>query len=149
MDDVAMSNTRVQGGLSFIALCELTVILGDILPLIYTLQAQTPEQASRALRRHETALDQWEEGLLPWLRPGSVSFERQAAGSLNLQLCYLVSRMCLWRLGLLVRISFITFGCLVVHLTQKPRSFIDRTSPTLGKIGSTIRQDAERRRELL
>jgi hypothetical protein len=105
MRDEAMSNTRVQGGLSFIALCELTVILGDILPLVYSLQVQTLEQASRALRRHETALDQWEEGLLSWLHPGSVSFERKAAGSLNLQLCYLVARMCLSKIGLLVRLS--------------------------------------------
>jgi hypothetical protein len=102
MSDEATSNTRVQGGRSFIALCELTVILGNVLPLMYTLQAQPLEQTFRTLRQHETALDQWEEGLLPWLRPGCASFERTAAGSLNLQLCHLVVRMCLWRIGLLV-----------------------------------------------
>ena len=109
MSDEATSNTRVQGGRSFIALCELTVILGDVLPLMYTLQAQPLEQTFRTLRQHETALDQWEEGLLPWLRPGCASFERTAAGSLNLQLCHLVVRMCLWRIGLLVGRSSLRF----------------------------------------
>lgn len=78
--------------------------------LLYTLEDQTREQAFRALRRHETALDQWEEGLPPWIRPGSLSFKRKAAGAVNLQLCYLVVRMCLWRIGLLVSFWFIIFN---------------------------------------
>ncbi|KAE8547654.1 hypothetical protein EYB25_009447 [Talaromyces marneffei] len=92
---------RVQGALSFTALCQLTVILGEILPLIYALQPQASGHAFRALRRHETALDEWEEKLPTWLRPGGASFDRRAAGALNLQLCYLVIKMCLWRIGLL------------------------------------------------
>jgi hypothetical protein len=102
MTSDVVSNIQIQGGRSFMALCELTVILEDILPLIYTLQAQAPGQAFRALRRHETTLDEWEDGLPLWLRPTSLSFQRKAAGALNLQLCYLVVRMSLWRIGLLV-----------------------------------------------
>lgn len=109
MSDEAASNARVQVGRSFIALCELTVILGDVLPLMYTLQAQSLEQTLRPLRQHETALDQWEEGLLPWLRPGCASFERTAAGALSLQLCYLVVRIYLWRIGHLVGRSSLLF----------------------------------------
>ncbi|CRG86446.1 putative transcriptional regulatory protein C777,02 [Talaromyces islandicus] len=99
--DGFVADARAQGGRSFIALCELTVVLGGILSLLYTLEDQTREQAFRALRRHEMALDQWEEGLPPWLCPGSLSFKRKAAGALNLHLCYLVVRMCLCRIGLL------------------------------------------------
>jgi len=97
-----VSNIRAQGGRSFIALCELTVVLSGVLSLLYSLEDQTQEDAFRALRRHETALDRWKEGLPSWLRPGSLAFKREAAGALNLQLCYLVVRMCLSRIGLLV-----------------------------------------------
>ncbi|KUL86417.1 hypothetical protein ZTR_08159 [Talaromyces verruculosus] len=100
-EETTISVVRVQGALSFIALCRLTMILGEILPLIYTLQPQDPSHALRALRRHETALDEWEEKLSTWLRPASASFDRKAPGALNLQLCYLVIKMCLWRTGLL------------------------------------------------
>lgn len=101
-EETTISVVRVQGALSFIGLCQLTMVLGEILPLIYTLQPQDPSHALRALRRHETALDEWEEKLPTWLRPGSTSFDRKAAGALNLQLCYLVIKMCVWRTGLLV-----------------------------------------------
>lgn len=101
-DEETGSVVRVQGALSFIALCQLTMILGDILPLIYTLQPQGSGHAFRTLRRHETALDEWEEKLPTWLRPNSGAFDRKAAGALNLHLCYLVIKMCLWTIGLLV-----------------------------------------------
>jgi hypothetical protein len=116
--DGFIADARVQGGRSFIALCQLTVVLGGILSLLYTVEDQTREQACRALRRHETALDQWEEGLPPWLCPGSLSFNRKAAGALNLQLCYLVVRMCLWRIGLLVGFRFIYLQLLLTFTYQ-------------------------------
>ena len=104
-EDEVPSDPRVQGALSFIRLCQLTVILGEVLPMIYTLKPQDSDHALRILRRHEMSLDEWEQKLPNWLRPGSGSFDRKAAGALNLQLCYLVTKMCLWRIGLLVIIT--------------------------------------------
>ncbi|KAL4733329.1 fungal-specific transcription factor domain-containing protein [Aspergillus similis] len=95
------SDARVQGAHSFIALCTLTTLLGQILPLIYVLKVQPLETSFRELRRHETALNEWEEGLPSWLRPTSPVFERKAAGALNLQLSFLAVKLCLCRIALL------------------------------------------------
>ncbi|KAL2864060.1 Zn(II)2Cys6 transcription factor [Aspergillus lucknowensis] len=95
------SDIRVQGGQSFIALCSLTTILGQILPLIYALEIQPLESSFRTLRRHETTLNEWEESLPPWLRPTSLVFERKAVGALNLQLSFLAVKLCLSRIALL------------------------------------------------
>ena len=95
------SDVRVQGAHSFIALCSLTTLLGRILPLIYVLEVQPLETAFRTLRRHETTLNEWEELLPSWLRPTSPSFERRAAGALNLQVSFLAVKLCLSRIALL------------------------------------------------
>ncbi|RDW64314.1 fungal specific transcription factor domain-containing protein [Aspergillus mulundensis] len=95
------SDARVQGAYSFISLCSLTTLLGHILPLIYVLEVQPLETSFRALRRHETTLNEWEEGLPTWLRPTSPAFQRKAAGALNLQLSFLAVKMCLSRIALL------------------------------------------------
>ncbi|KIA75865.1 Zn(II)2Cys6 transcription factor [Aspergillus ustus] len=95
------ADSRVQGGHSFIALCSLTTILGQILPLIYALEIQPLETSFRTLRRHETTLNEWEESLPSWLRPTSPVFERKAAGALNLQLSFLAVKLCLARMALL------------------------------------------------
>ncbi|KAJ0426726.1 fungal-specific transcription factor domain-containing protein [Aspergillus carlsbadensis] len=94
-------DARVQGGHSFVALCSLTTILGQILPLIYALETQSLDHSFRTLRRHETTLNEWEEGLPSWLRPTSPAFERKAAGALNLQLSFLAVKLCLARMALL------------------------------------------------
>ncbi|KAL4802605.1 fungal-specific transcription factor domain-containing protein [Aspergillus unguis] len=94
-------HVRVQGAHSFIALCSLTTLLGQILPLIYVLEVQPLENSFRALRRHETALNEWEETLPPWLRPTSPSFNPKASGALNLHLSYLAVKLCLSRIALL------------------------------------------------
>lgn len=57
------SDARIQGAYSFIALCSLTSLLGKILPLIYVLETPPLESSFRELRRHETALNEWEETL--------------------------------------------------------------------------------------
>ncbi|KAL5334965.1 fungal-specific transcription factor domain-containing protein [Aspergillus crustosus] len=94
-------DSRIQGGHSFVALCSLTTILGQILPLIYVLETQPLEISFRTLRRHETTLNEWEEGLPSWLRPTSPGFERDTAGALNLQLSFLAVKLCLSRIALL------------------------------------------------
>ncbi|KAL4915463.1 fungal-specific transcription factor domain-containing protein [Aspergillus aurantiobrunneus] len=95
------SDARVQGARSFVALCSLTVLLGQILPLVYVLETRPLENSFRALRRYETTLNEWEEGLPSWLRPTSPTFERKAAGALNLQLSFLAVKLCLSRITLL------------------------------------------------
>lgn len=100
--NTATSHTQVQGSYSFVALCQLTAILSNILPLIYSLQTRPLEHAFKALRQHETELDRWEEDLPPWLSADNSSFERKAPGALNLQFCCLVVKMYLCRMGLLV-----------------------------------------------
>ncbi|KAL3493915.1 fungal-specific transcription factor domain-containing protein [Aspergillus germanicus] len=94
-------DVRVQGGHSFVALCSLTTILGQILPLIYALESQSLDHSFRTLRRHETTINEWEESLPSWLRPTSPAFERKAAGALNLQLSFLAVKLCLARMALL------------------------------------------------
>lgn len=95
------SDARIQGAYSFIALCSLTSLLGKILPLIYVLETPPLESSFRELRRHETALNEWEETLPSWLCPTSPRFERKAAGALNLQLSFLAVKLCLSRIALL------------------------------------------------
>lgn len=141
-DEETDSIVRVQGALSFIALCQITVILGEILPLIYTLQPQGSGHAFRALRRHETALDEWEEKLPTWLRPSCDSFNRQAIGALNLQLCYLVLKMCLWTIGLLVRLSPISITCSHILIRGGIRRFIGWMRLTSGTTRHIINRDA-------
>ncbi|KAL3444556.1 fungal-specific transcription factor domain-containing protein [Aspergillus insuetus] len=95
------ADTRVQGGHSFVALCSLTTILGQILPLIYALETQSLDHSFRTLRRHETTINEWEESLPSWLRPTSPAFVRKAVGALNLQLSFLAVKLCLARMALL------------------------------------------------
>ncbi|KAL4878218.1 fungal-specific transcription factor domain-containing protein [Aspergillus karnatakaensis] len=94
-------DARIQGAHSFVALCSLTTILGQILPLIYALEIQPLEISFRSLRRHETTLNEWEESLPSWLRPTSPNFRRKAAGALNLQVSFLAVKLCLSRIALL------------------------------------------------
>ncbi|OJJ42544.1 hypothetical protein ASPZODRAFT_76489 [Penicilliopsis zonata CBS 506.65] len=104
-DGTPVSTARRQGGQSFIALCRLTVLLGNVLPMIYTLHPQsTPDASFSELRRHEAALDEWKKDLPDWLRPGSLAQDRLAAGALSLQLSYLAVQMCLCRIALLVEL---------------------------------------------
>lgn len=51
---------------SFYHLCWLTRILGDILPLVYTLKPNYKE-AWKVIRRNECALDDWEDALPEYL----------------------------------------------------------------------------------
>jgi hypothetical protein len=51
---------------SFYHLCWLTKILGDILPLVYTLKPNYKD-AWKVIRRNECALDDWEDALPDYL----------------------------------------------------------------------------------
>lgn len=102
VDGGNMANEGLEDARSFISLCSLTEILGDVLPLIYTLQAKTGNSCLRSLRRLEASVDEWEDSLPEWLDPRSSEFRRKAGGALNLQLSFLAVKMCICRIALQV-----------------------------------------------
>lgn len=107
LDDMSSTSSaylsRMKGAQSFIALCELTKLLGDVLSVIYALRPDPLEQTLKVLRRVETRVDDWQDSLPGWLDPCSNFFERNQPGSLNLRLSYLAIKMCICRAALQVR----------------------------------------------
>lgn len=91
-----------RGVESFFALCTLTEILADILPLVYNLQAQWYRDSPRKLRRIQTQLDDWEENLPEWLRLSSEDCIGPQAGSCSLWLSFLAVKMLMCRIALRV-----------------------------------------------
>ncbi|RDW82615.1 hypothetical protein BP6252_03727 [Coleophoma cylindrospora] len=91
---------RLQGAQCFIALCQLTEILGGVLPLIYDIQLRHEQSNLRAVRRFETNLDEWEDALPSWLNPVGTEFDGSVPGALSLQLSFFALKMCLSRVAL-------------------------------------------------
>ncbi|KAM0166001.1 hypothetical protein ACHAQE_001860 [Botrytis cinerea] len=59
--------SRIRPAECFILLCELTEVLGDILPLLYDRRCSRPiTETNKLLRQLETNLDKWEESLPLW-----------------------------------------------------------------------------------
>jgi hypothetical protein len=56
------SEAHRRASTSFYHLCSLTRILGEILPLVYSLSSNYKE-AWKLIRRNECALDDWEDAL--------------------------------------------------------------------------------------
>jgi hypothetical protein len=100
LDSNNTSPLRVRGAKCFIALCSLTNILGDVLPLLYNLHIKTLKDASKRIRRIKVDLDEWEEEQADWLI--IESGKPPAAGSSSLQLGFLAVKMLLCRLSLKV-----------------------------------------------
>jgi hypothetical protein len=94
----------LRDGESFIALCKLTEIVGDILSLVYNLRDRSREEVIRGIRRLEADLDDWEESLSESLNPHSER-ELPIPGSTNLKLSFLVIRMLFRRITLHVRVN--------------------------------------------
>lgn len=141
----SFSNARMQGAKSFIALCGLTEILGDILALVYTLKPSKDQNRFKSLRRLEATMDEWEDNLDTWLRPGSVDFRKMAPGALNLQLSSLAVKMCISRIALQV-IRSMTFSLvpLMYYADTSPRKLFTETTTMTGKLDDTIFLNAER-----
>ncbi|KAH8653573.1 fungal-specific transcription factor domain-containing protein [Xylariales sp. PMI_506] len=93
------SDSHRKGAQSFIALCQLTKILGDILPLVYSLKPQKVEGQWKILRRIETDIDAWEDQLPYFLNPGDDELQRNAPGALNLKLSFLAVKMLICRVA--------------------------------------------------
>jgi hypothetical protein len=141
------SDPGTAGALCFIALCQLTEILGDILPLIYNTKRGKYHDPRKSLLRSEASLEEWEENLPNWLDPKSLDFQRELPGVLSLQLSALAVKICICRVSLLVcyvQKQFITS----VSLT-KDRRRPSLTNATIRKCANSINLDVERQPELL
>lgn len=89
----------------FIALCRLSEILGDVLPLIYDLQINPHKNTAKALRKSEVDLDQWGDEISDCLDIA----ERKPlvpviSGSSSLQLGFLAVKLLIRRIRLHVSI---------------------------------------------
>ncbi|PPJ58228.1 hypothetical protein CBER1_10213 [Cercospora berteroae] len=67
MRGAATSESHIRSLTTFVHLCSLTQILGDVLPLVYAL-SRKPEHALRSIRRIESSMDDWEDSLPDYLR---------------------------------------------------------------------------------
>lgn len=86
-----------RANISFMHLCKLSQILGDVLPWVYALRTEVTE-VQRSLRKIECALDDWADGLPDYLRPGS-SGVSAANGASNLWFTYLSIKVLICRLA--------------------------------------------------
>jgi len=91
---------------SFYHLCRLTSILGDILPLVYSLKSNYKE-AWKSIRRSECAIDDWEDTLPDYLRQpdhDGVPQMDSKPWSSGLWFYYLTLKLMLNRLAFRVRV---------------------------------------------
>ena len=83
----------------YIALCELTEIVGDILPTLYHLRAGDSESAAKQASKAEKELQSWERRLPSWCNiHGFEASARLAPGLANLQLSFLSVQMLIDRI---------------------------------------------------
>lgn len=97
------SSTRATE--TFPYLCRLTKLLGELLPIIYSLRANNTEHWKQ-IRRTECALDDWLDDLPDCLNPIKESTDqvRKGPGASGLWFCYLSLRLVLDRLAFKVRL---------------------------------------------
>ncbi|KAK5046890.1 hypothetical protein LTR84_007244 [Exophiala bonariae] len=98
----ADSHKHIRAAEIYIKLCELTEIIGGVLPIIYRLRVGAGRRSTSIDRvsRAESDLDRWIEELPVWLNMTDFSDSRpQVPGLVNLQLSYLSIRMLLRRIS--------------------------------------------------
>src|SRR5271155_873529 len=95
----ANSAKHVKAAECYIALCHLTEIVGDILPLIYSIRSGNDSGTSQQTSRSEIDLNRWVERLPPWLQLHEFDARPSIPGLVNLQLSYLSVRMLLRRIA--------------------------------------------------
>jgi hypothetical protein len=100
------SEERLRAAECFIYLCTLSEIMGDVLPLVYTLHIEQKD-IWRQIRRLETGLDEWERNLPDHLQSFDQESTTPVSGSSSLLLGYLSIRLLLCRIALHVRNSYL------------------------------------------
>lgn len=98
----ADSHRHFRAAEIFVKLCELTEIIGGVLPLIYRLRDRAGgcSASTDTVSQADSDLDRWFEGLPVWLDLMDFSDTRpQVPGLVNLQLSYLSVRMLLRRIS--------------------------------------------------
>ncbi|PGH33859.1 hypothetical protein GX50_03338 [[Emmonsia] crescens] len=91
---------RIKSAECYIALCQLTETLGDLLPLIYGLQPKSQNETSKTLRKLRTNLDTWEDSLPEWLKSSPADSSSPVSGSSSLYLAWLTLKMLICRVEL-------------------------------------------------
>ncbi|KAL3472222.1 fungal-specific transcription factor domain-containing protein [Aspergillus californicus] len=91
---------RVRAAHCHIALCKLSEILGELLPLVYGLQQRFPRETTKKIRQLRTDLDVWEDSLPDWLRSPLDTSEDRIAGICSLQLAFLAVKLLVGRVEL-------------------------------------------------
>ena len=91
------SEATCHATMSFLHMCKLSQVLGDILPLVYSLQLDV-EEIWRSLRKAECASDDWVEALPSYLRL-PLSIPSTVDGSSNLWSAYLSTKVIICRLA--------------------------------------------------
>ncbi|KAL6236616.1 hypothetical protein BDW75DRAFT_206497 [Aspergillus navahoensis] len=94
------SPERVRAAHCHIALCRLTEILGELLPLVYGLQQRSPRETTKKIRQIRTDLDVWEDSLPDWLRSPLGPSEDRIAGLSSLHLSFLAVKLLVGRVEL-------------------------------------------------
>lgn len=126
-------NTRMTGAECFIALCQLTEILGSLLPLVYDIRPHEGSSKMKSVAMVEAQLQEWESGLPSWLNPSSPLFESDLPGALNLHLSFLAVKLCLCRVSLLVSLAASSSYLVTVALGECTDRNIRRLRNGLGQ----------------
>jgi len=85
----------------FRSLCQLTNILGKIVPFLYDLRGASGNEIRQFIREIETEMEKWEEALPIFLQAMNDP-DKHVEGASNLHLSYLSIRMLICRLSLVV-----------------------------------------------
>jgi hypothetical protein len=102
---MATSGSSTHATKTFPHLCWLTKLLGDLLPIIYSLRANNAEHWKQ-IRRAECALEDWLDALPDCLKlaGGPTGQLSNVPGASNLWFCYLSLQLVLNRLAFKVRL---------------------------------------------
>ena len=90
---------HVRAAECYIALCQLTVILGEILPLLYHIRSGNDAVAAQQVSKSDVDLRTWFAGLPHHLSLLDYSRRRDVPGLANLRISYLAVKMLLARIA--------------------------------------------------
>jgi len=90
---------HVRAAECYIALCQLTVILGEILPLLYHIRSGNDAVAAQQVSKSDVDLRTWFAGLPTHLGLLDYSRRSDTPGLANLQISYLAVKMLLARIA--------------------------------------------------